>query len=224
MWDAGFAPSISDHFPGAAFDRVRGFDAYLAAIDATADELDVPILAALEIDLADPSARIPVAVLARLDHLVAGWHVAPPHGADTGGRVAYASFVLDELDRRLLDHPIDVLAHAGRYLAPPGEELPDWWIGSLVDILAREGVALEINGKTAHASDALLRRARDAGVAISLGSDLHGAADAATHVSRLRATMKRLGLAESDLFDARVSKELRPSAARWARVTLKDAA
>jgi hypothetical protein len=36
--------------------------------------------------------------------------------------------------------------------------------------------------------------------------------------------MRRLGLAEADLFDARVPKALRPSAARWARAAAGAAA
>jgi histidinol phosphatase-like PHP family hydrolase len=182
-------------------------------------ETSLPILRGVEIFAGRPSNVVDPTTLARLDHVVLGLHRYPC--APDADRRAWLDSILDLLEVEFSRQPVDILAHATRepdkYGFPP-DNLPLAWQDRLVEILLRFGVALEINGKSQHPHEGLLRRARAAGVQLSFGSDVHHEAQIHNAVEYCETVVRHLGLTQDDLFDARAPKHLRRSAESWARV------
>jgi histidinol phosphatase-like PHP family hydrolase/predicted phosphodiesterase len=75
--------------------------------------------------------------------------------------------------RRLLAHPIDVLAHPFRFFTRLGLPQPAHLYPVVADLLADSGVAAEINFHTYHPDPAFMRLCIERGTRISIGSDSH---------------------------------------------------
>ena len=114
--------------------------------------------------------------------------------------------MVDELCRMVRTMPIHIAAHST--LTPPAlhaleDDVEAWWTEAreerYVAALAESGVALEISNRYRLPHDRLLRRALDAGVRFSLGSDGHGE----HQVARLEwaaGTARRVGVTDAHLF------------------------
>lgn len=101
--------------------------------------------------------------------------------------------------------PVQIAAHST--LTPPALlELDDadaWWTEEREDVyveaLAESGVALEISNRYRLPHDRLLRKAREAGVRFSLGSDGHTEAQVA-RLEWAAETARRVGVTDRELF------------------------
>jgi histidinol phosphatase-like PHP family hydrolase len=78
-----------------------------------------------------------------------------------------------------------------------------WWTGERedrwVDALAESGVAMEISNRYRLPHDRLLRKAHQAGVRFTLGSDGHTEAQVA-RLDWAAETARRVGITDADLF------------------------
>ena len=212
-------PSIADHLSGdvgAAVGTLPGVARYLDALEALRDE-DAPELAiAGEFCWQDALWRtLPPALWARFTHTVGSLHAV---FLPVGGRVhmfqrgwpdgletdAYMDAHVDNLERFAREMPVDLLAHPTLLPHPlrsrPLEEL---WTEAreerAVKALAAAGIAFEVSNRyRPHAR--FVRRAVDAGVRLSLGSDGHTFEQVADLGWPLAAA-REAGARDEDLYD-----------------------
>lgn len=102
--------------------------------------------------------------------------------------------------------PIQIAAHST--LTPPAllgldDDVDAWWTEERedrwVDALAESGVAMEISNRYRLPHDRLLRKAHQAGVRFTLGSDGHTEAQVA-RLDWAAETARRVGITDADLF------------------------
>ena len=162
---------------------------------------------------------LPDEVMARFDYLVGSnhgfnlpgggmaspwWQQLPPEWQ--GRPQELMDVMVDELCRMVRAMPIQIAAHST--LTPPAlyeidSDVDAWWTDAredrYVEALAQSGVALEISNRYRLPHDRLLRKALQAGVRFSLGSDGHGV----EQVARLEwaaQTARRVGVTDAHLF------------------------
>ena len=167
----------------------------------------------------DFHAALPDEVMARFDYLVGSnhgftlpgggmgspwWQQLPPEWRDRPQELM--DVMVDELCRMVRTMPIQIAAHST--LTPPAlyeleDDVQAWWTDERedrwVEALAGSGVALEISNRYRLPHDRLLRKALQAGVRFSLGSDGHGV----NQVARLEwaaETARRVGVTDAQLF------------------------
>lgn len=90
---------------------------------------------------------------------------------------------------RLVDHPIDVLAHPFRFFPRNRLEVPRHLFPAVAGLLADSGVAAEVNFHTNAPDPEFIRLCAEKGVKIALASDTHELAEAGEfwpHVNVLR--------------------------------------
>ena len=95
---------------------------------------------------------------------------------DTGQKQAEKLFMRDI--ERLLNHPIQVLAHPFRFFNRNHLKCPTHLYPVLAGLLADSGVALEVNFHTNQPDPTLIRLCVDKGVKIAFASDSHDLAEA----------------------------------------------
>jgi len=162
---------------------------------------------------------LPDEVMARFDYLVGSNHGFNLPGGGMGSPwweelppawrrrpQALMDVMVDELCRMVRTMPIQIAAHST--LTPPAlfdieKDVDAWWTAEredrYVEALAESGVALEISNRYRLPHDRLLRKALQAGVRFSLGSDGHGV----EQVARLEwaaQTARRVGVTDAHLF------------------------
>ena len=210
----GIADHISTRNPDRFVATDRQLHDYLDAVSAE------PVFLAGEFCWCDRlSADLPAEVMDRFDYRIGSnhgfnlpdgtwgspwWKKLPEPWADRPQEV------MDVMVQNLCDlvraMPIDIVAHSTFAPAALFEIEPDldvWWTEEredrFIDALRQSGVALEISNRYRLPHDRLLRKAKQAGVRFSLGSDGHSA----TQVARLDwavETAQRLGITEAHLF------------------------
>jgi hypothetical protein len=209
----GVRPSVSDHISRDIAVGPRD----LSAIAAYLDELEKhPILRSGEFCWHDSLWReLPADLTRRFTHRIGSLHAIIlndgrvvhsfarrfPEGLTVA---AYMDAYIENLERLVVEMPVDILAHPT--LAPlslrgrPPEEL---WTEAHEDravrALRRAGIALEISARY-RPHERLVRRAAEAGVRISLGSDGHSA-DQIGDVSWPLALARSVGVRDEDLYD-----------------------
>ena len=118
----------------------------------------------------------------------------------------YIDAHVDSLERMVKEMPVDVLAHP-TLLPPPMRTIDphELWSESheerMVSALKAAGIAFEISARYPP-HERLVRRAADAGVRISLGSDGHAREQVANIVAPL-ALARAVGVADEELYDPR---------------------
>jgi putative hydrolase len=144
------------------------------------------VRAGLEVELcADGSLLLAPQDAGGWDLLVGAIHEIP--GAEKGVTPlaeVEALFLRDV--RRLLAHPIDVLAHPFRFFARKGLPKPAHLYPAVADLLAARGVAAEINFHTNQPEPDFFRICLERGVKISLASDAHDLAEFGEFAPHLR--------------------------------------
>jgi histidinol phosphatase-like PHP family hydrolase len=216
--ERGVAVGIADHVstrnPRMFVSDEAETRAYVAALEGA------PVFRSAEFCWCDTLwADLPDEVMARFDyrlgsnhgfHLPDGgiaspwWERLPAHWA------AAPQQLMEIMAANLCDMvramPIEIAAHAT--LLPPAlraleDDVHAWWTppreDRFVEALADSGVALEISNRYRLPHDRLLRKALEAGVRFSLGSDGHHA----HQVARLEwavETARRVGIGDRDLF------------------------
>lgn len=120
---------------------------------------------------------------------------------------AYMEAHVSSLEALAAEMPVDILSHPT--LAPKAvREVPaeERWTPALeeraVEALRRAGIAFEVSARYA-AHDRLIQCMIDGGVRIALGSDGHSREQVANVAGPL-ATVRRLGVADQDLYDPAV--------------------
>jgi histidinol phosphatase-like PHP family hydrolase len=216
--ERGVQIGIADH---VSTRNARMFIADEAEMRAYLDALDdAPVFRAAEFCWCDTLwADLPAEVMGRLDyrlgsnhgfHLPGGgigspwWERLPdPWGAEPDRLMEVLVANLCDMVRAM---PIEIAAHST--LLPPAlhaleADVHVWWTEPreerYVAALAESGVALEISNRYRLPHDRILRRALEAGVRFSLGSDGHNA----QQVARLDwavETAERVGIGAGDLF------------------------
>ncbi len=214
----GVTVGVADHVSTRNLDRFVStrprLDAYLDALE------DAPVFRSGEFCWCDDLWHtLPDDVMDRFDYRVGSnhgfnlpgggmgspwWEQLPPAWADRPQELM--DVMVDELCRMVRAMPIHIAAHST--LTPPAlyemeNDVDAWWTEPReerwVQALAETGVALEISNRYRLPHDRLLRRALDAGVRFSLGSDGHGV----EQVARLDwavQTARRVGVTDAHLF------------------------
>lgn len=214
----GVTVGVADHVSTRNLDRFVStrpkLDAYLDALE------NAPVFRSGEFCWCDDLWHtLPDEVMDRFDYRVGSnhgfnlpgggmgspwWERLPPEWASRPQ--ALMDVMVDELCRMVGAMPIHIAAHST--LTPPAlyemeNDVDAWWTEAreerYVQALAQSGVALEISNRYRLPHDRLLRRALDAGVRFSLGSDGHGV----EQVARLEwaaQTARRVGVTDAHLF------------------------
>ena len=210
----GVADHVSRRVPAMFVSSEPEVRAYLDALEAH------DVFVSGEFCWCDDFYReLPGEVMARFDYLVGSnhgfplpgggmgspwWQALPPEWRDRPQELM--DVMVDELCRMVRTMPIRIAAHST--LAPPAlfaveDDVDAWWTDAredrYVEALAASGVALEISNRYRLPHDRLLRKALQAGVRFSLGSDGHGE----EQVARLEwaaQTARRVGVADRHLF------------------------
>ena len=212
----GVVPSIADHVTRDIAKGVRSVaeaERYVEALERH------PVLRSGEFCWHDALWReLPDAIVRRLSHRIGSLHaVFLPTGrvVHAFGRALPDAFRVDEymethvanLERLAREMPVDILAHPTLLPLPfRGWPLEEVWAERFeeraVHALRRAGIAFEISNRY-RPHERFVRRAIDAGVRISLGSDGHSFAQVADVVWPLELA-RRLGLRDDELYDPRV--------------------
>lgn len=209
----GVRPSVSDHISRDAptsLDSVERIEAYL-------DDLDqYDVLRGGEFCWHDALWReIPALVVSRFTHRLGSLHAIPlasgalcrafvsalPAGVSPD---AYVAAHVDALEQLAREMPVDILAHPT--LIPPPLRTIDphelWTEGReerMIQALRAGGVAFEVSARYPP-HERIVRRAVDAGVRLSLGSDGHSRAQVANIGAPLALT-RSLGVPDAALYD-----------------------
>lgn len=210
----GIADHVSSRTPALMVSTEEKFRRYLEALEGA------EVFRSAEFCWCDDFGRtLPDELLARLDYRIGSNHGFPLPGGGMGSPwwqalpepwtarpQALMDAMVDELCRMVRTMPIQIAAHST--LTPPAlytlePEVEVWWTAEredrYVQALAESGVALEISNRYRLPHDALLRKALQAGVRFSLGSDGH----TREQVGRLEwaaATARRIGITDRELF------------------------
>jgi len=221
----GVLPSVADHLSGDVAFAVKDLSELADYLDEL-DEYDVG--RGGEFCWHDPLWRaLPPELDRRFTHLIGSLHGVFLPGSDQVVHAfrpmpdgltsaAYMEIHIDNAERFAGEMPVDILAHPTLVPMPlwklPPEEL---WSESheerLVEALRRAGIAFELSSRYPP-HERLVRRAVDAGVRLSLGSDGHNAKQVG-EISRPLALARALGVRDEDLYDP-VRDGRRTSAAR----------
>lgn len=225
----GVRPSVADHVSRDVARAVKSVEATVTYLD-TLDRY--PVLRGGEFCWHDSLWReLPQSVVRRFTHRIGSLHAIflsdgslvhafarrLPAGLTTD---AYMDAHLENLARFTREMPVDILAHP-TLLPLPWRERPieELWTEEreerAVALLAEAGIAFEISNRY-RPHERFVRRAVDAGVRVSLGSDGH----TAQQVAELRfplAMARRLGVPDAELYDplvhgSRVNEPARPAA------------
>jgi histidinol phosphatase-like PHP family hydrolase len=209
----GVRPGVADHISRDVAGSIKSLDGVRRYLD-TLDEF--PVLRGGEFCWHDSLWReLPSSLVARFTHRIGSLHaiyledgtLVHAFGRDLPqGLTAdlYMEAHLAELDRLAADMPVDILAHPTLIPIPlrglPADEL---WTEAreerLVNTLAGAGIAFEVSNRyKPHAR--LVRRAVDAGLRISLGSDGHTAEQVA-NIEWPLMTARAAGARDQDLYD-----------------------
>ncbi len=209
----GVRPSVSDHISRDAptsLDSVERVEAYL-------DDLDqYDVLRGGEFCWHDVLWReLPANVVRRFTHRLGSLHAIPlaggqlcrafvsalPEGVSPD---AYVAAHVDALEQLAREMPVDILAHPT--LIPPPLRTMDpheLWTEAreerMIQALRAAGVAFEVSARYPP-HERIVRRAADAGVRLSLGSDGHSKAQVANVAAPL-ALARSLGVPDEALFD-----------------------
>jgi histidinol phosphatase-like PHP family hydrolase len=226
----GIADHVSARTPHLMVSSEAEFRAYLEALEGA------DVWRSAEFCWCDDfGLGLPDELLARLDYRVGSNHGFPLPGGGMGSPwwaalpepwsarpQALMDAMVDELCRMVRTMPIQIAAHST--LTPPAlyaleDDVAAWWTPEredrYVQALARSGVALEISNRYRLPHDALLRKALEAGVRFSLGSDGHSR----EQVARLEwaaETARRVGITDRQLF---VPERRRPRRVRGTGTT-----
>lgn len=181
---------------------------------------DVPVFRSGEFCWCDDFVQtLPRELLDRFDYRIGSNHGFPLPGGGMGSPwwqklpapwserpQELMDVMVDELCRMVRTMPIHIAAHST--LTPPAlyeleGDVQAWWTDEredrYVEALAESGVALEISNRYRLPHDRLLRKARQAGVTFSLGSDGH----TETQIARLEWAAEaalRAGFTDAQLF------------------------
>ena len=209
----GTRPSVTDHISRDAPTDVSS----LAAVERYLDDLDhYPVLRGGEFCWHDALWReLPAAMVRRFTHRVGSLHkVRLPDGQlfrafsaqlpDALTPAMYIDAHVTSLELLAMEMPVDILAHP-TLVPPPLREIDPIELWSerdesrAVTALKRAGIAFEISARYPP-HERLVRRAAEAGVRLSLGSDGHRAEQVA-NLSAPLAMARRLGVPDDALYD-----------------------
>jgi histidinol phosphatase-like PHP family hydrolase len=209
----GVRPSVSDHISRDVAVGPRDPDAVARYLDELEQH---PVLRGGEFCWHDSLWReLPKELIRRFTHRIGSLHaVILPDGRvvhsfsrrfpDGLSAESYMDILIDNLERFAREMPVDVLAHPT--LLPlslrdrPTDELwTDAHEERAATALGTAGIALEVSARY-RPHERLIRRAAEAGVRISLGSDGHSAEQVAD-VSWPLALTRSIGIRDVDLYD-----------------------
>jgi histidinol phosphatase-like PHP family hydrolase len=210
----GIADHVSTRNPGMMVASEEETRAYLDALERA------PVFRSGEFCWCDDLWRtLPGEVMARFDYRIGSNHgFWLPDGSTASPWWETLPAPWDRQPRKLMDlmvdnlcdmvrtMPVQIAAHS-TMIPPAFLELEDdvlaWWTPEredrYVEALAESGVALEISNRYRLPHDRLLRKAKEAGVRFTLGSDGHHA----RQVARLEwaaEAARRAGIGDADLF------------------------
>lgn len=214
----GVTVGIADHVSTRNVERFVASEAavreYLAVLEAA------PVFRSAEFCWCDELWRtLPAELRGRFDYLVGSNHGFPlPDGQFGSPWWQRLPAPWDARPAELMDHLVDALCQMARTmpiqiaahstLLPPAlfaleDDVLAWWTEARedrwVEALAETGVALEISNRYRLPHERLLRKAKQAGVVFSLGSDGHTEAQVA-RLDWAVATARRVGITDAELF------------------------
>ncbi|MEI6210346.1 MAG: metallophosphoesterase [bacterium] len=156
------------------------------------------VLAGLEVELcADGSLLLAPQDAGGWDLLVGAIHEIPDVTKGVTTLAETEELFLRDI-RRLLTHPIHVLAHPFRYFARKGLPKPVHLYPIVADLLAAAHVAAEINFHTHQSDPAFIRQCLARGVQISLASDSHELSEFGEFMPHLR-VLAEAGVLPADI-------------------------
>lgn len=206
-------PSVSDHISCAVARGVRS----VAGMNAYLDDISrFPVLPAGEFCWHDSLWReMRPDTARRFSHRLGSLHaVRLPDGSHVRAftrqlpvgltPAAYMDAHVASLEHLAAEMPVDIVAHPA--IAPPAIHhiaLEERWTEELeervVHAIARAGMVFELSNRYP-VHERLVRRAHDAGIRFSLGSDGHTLEQVAD-VTRPLALARRVGVRDVDLYD-----------------------
>jgi len=108
------------------------------------------------------------------------------------------------LEKEYTAQKYDILGHPTMLpplaLGKPEDVFPEWWEDKFLALLLKNGVALEISNRWKTPYDRLMKKAVEAGVKLSVGSDGHDTAKTCV-LDYPKEMMKKFGVEPGRLFD-----------------------
>jgi histidinol phosphatase-like PHP family hydrolase len=214
----GVKIGIADHISSRNFNRFISTEKrlrnYLDAIER------FPVFRSGELCWCDDfGAAIPPDLLGRFDYLIGSNHGFPlPNGTLgspwwstlpgewTNNPHGLMDIMVDSLCGLVREMPVQIIAHST--LMPPAllriePDVEEWWTDEredrFVDAFSGSEVAMEISNRYRLPHDRVLKKAKEAGVRFSLGSDGHNE----NQIGRLDwalATARRIGITPAGMF------------------------
>jgi histidinol phosphatase-like PHP family hydrolase len=213
--EVGVRPSVSDHVSRDVTYAVKSVMAFRDYLDVL-EQHDV--LRGAEFCWHDSLWRdIPDDLTARLTHRLGSLHAVPLDGSRVGAFTRaipdgltpdrYMAAFIVAMEALAATMPIDILSHPTLVALPLRRIAPEelWKEDDecrLVEALARAGIAFEISNRY-RPHERLVRRAVDAGVRLSLGSDGHTREQVADVAWGLELA-RTLGVKDAELYDPTV--------------------
>ena len=152
----------------------------------------------LEVDLcADGSLLLAPEDVAGWDLLVGSVHSIPGFAKGLTLPTEAERLFMREVSR-LVEHPIQVLAHPFRFFRRAGIPTPTHLYGPLADLLAQHGVAAEVNFHVNVPDPKFIQECVARGVRIALGCDSHDLVETAELAPHL-AVLEAAGIERGDL-------------------------
>lgn len=152
--------------------RIHSYRRFVSALRESNARRGIEMRFGLEVDLCTDGSLL----LAEEDHhgwdlFVGAIHRIQDVNAETSTKEAERRFLKDV--ECLLRHPIQILAHPFRWFRRAKREIPSHLFAPVAEMLARRGVAAEVNFHTNQPSADFTRACVLRGVKIALGSDTH---------------------------------------------------
>lgn len=216
--ERGVAVGIADHVstrnPARFVATLAQLHAYLDAVEAQ------PVFVAAEFCWCDPfAAELPDEIMDRFHYRIGSNHgFALPDGSWGSPWWTKLPTPWSSRPQELMEHmvsnlcdlvtamPIEIVAHSTFMPVAFMEierDVHAWWTEEredlFVEAVAVSGVAIEISNRYRLPHDRLLRKARQAGVRFTLGSDGHRASQIAT-LDWAVETARRVGIGEGEMF------------------------
>jgi histidinol phosphatase-like PHP family hydrolase len=214
----GYVLGVSDHLFCNGIYTFRDLDDYLAELS------NYSVYRGVEVNM-EHHITLPDAMDDRLDYVIASVHSMPdthggfiPLGAyfskRSGGSLTYdknyssdlnryyLAYIIRMIEKAFSNERIDILGHAT--VLPPCDELHGTrflrqWEDTVIELCRKHNIAMEISGLW-HAPDMnMIRRAKQAGLRFSMGSDCHTSLQIGV-LDYVEKAIEEVGLTREDFF------------------------
>ncbi|HWP22441.1 MAG TPA: PHP domain-containing protein [Candidatus Cryosericum sp.] len=214
----GYILGVSDHLFCCGIFTLRDLSDYLAELS------NYSVYRGVEVNM-EHHITLPDAMDDQIDYVIASVHSMPDgHGgfvplnayfSKRSGHTLeftknyssdlnryYLAYIIQMIEKTFSNERVDILGHAT--VLPPCDELHDTrfllqWEDAVIGLCKKHGIALEISGLWHAPNMEMIRRAKDAGLRFSMGSDCHNRLQIGD-LAYVERAVEEVGLTQEDFF------------------------